>query len=101
MLVRNNCGGKTKWVSGINTAKEKSHDILSEGGIQSEICHADHLLHTAVENMDDGWILPDLGLPQTELLADEAIAGSRMEPQKIEAVVPIGVAIEKFKLHTD
>lgn len=92
VLVLNN-RGKTKWVSGIIVKQKSPVTYLVKVGPKVRFCHVDHLLHTAVENinsepdiMDE---LPEIRPPQAGLPTEEVVAGSEMGTQEVDVAVPL------------
>ena len=89
MLVLNKYG-KTKWLSGTKVQQKSPVTYLVKVGSRMRLCHADHLLHSAVTNIDreqDIEDLPELTPVPTEPEITDSTTGA--ESEGVSVPVPI------------
>ena len=89
VLVLNKCS-KTKWLSGTIVQQKSPVTYLVKVGSRIRFCHADHLLHSAVTNIDseqDIEDLPELTPVMTEPEITDSTTGA--ESEGVSVSVPV------------
>ena len=89
MLVLNK-HGKTKWLSGTIVQQKSPVTYLVKVGSRMRLCHADHLLHSTVTNIDREQDIEDL--PElTPVLTEPEITNSTTGAESEGVSIPVPV----------
>ena len=98
MLVLNKCG-KTKWLSGTIVQQKSPVTYLVKVGSRIRFCHADHLLHSAVINIDSEQDIEDLSeLTCAPVMTEPEITDSTTGAELEGISVPVPVQHSNWEI---